>query len=337
MAQIPDIDDQMSPKFDPQLQTEDIAFHPKEMVVCGSCSRSNPPNRLYCLYCGGELNVRSGLNTAIKTNLRKLESWERGFNVILRESKRDDPDMNAIGGLLSMDPNDVATILATTRPLPLARVQTQKEAAIVVDRLVRMGIKCSIISDIELSSDKPMARLSRIDHRDGQLQLRDFNTGHVTPLRKNDLLAIVTGVVSEGKTDTVQKKQIRGEAKLVNETITATDESVIDIYARDFPLGFRVRMAGFDFSCLGSEMTLLATENMRSLIQFLKEYAANARFVDDYPAVRPALDLVWEIDSHKGSKGVRRGGFGKVEINSEATTSNLNQFTKYSRLQWHLL
>jgi len=332
-----DSDRQNLPAFDPQFQTEDIAFRPAEMVDCDGCSRPNPPNRLKCLYCGRDLDVQIENNAAIKTNRRKLESWERGFNIILQERAENDTSAKDVATLLSMEADHVKTILDAGCPLPLARVESAKEAEVILQRLSQIGLTSLVVADQELAPEKPLVRLGRIDHLDGRLQLTDFNTRSSTEIPVEDLVLIVAGTINEAKVDTVEMKQRKGDPKLVDETLIAADESILDIYTRNSPVGFRVRMAGFDFSCLGEKMALLATENMRSLIGFLRERASNARFVDNYAAVRPALGLVWEVESHKRAKGVKRGGIGRIEVASETTTSNLDQFTKYSRLQSHLL
>src|SRR5437016_3546922 len=66
------------------VQSEFIAFKSGEMVICGACTRANPPNRHACLYCGKDLDVTAEFAELIKPALRKLESWEKGFNVIYR-------------------------------------------------------------------------------------------------------------------------------------------------------------------------------------------------------------------------------------------------------------
>ncbi len=337
MAENTDKQSESKPAFDPRIQTEDIAFDPNELVGC-TCGRMNPPNRLSCLYCGRELEITDDAATSIKTNLRKLESWERGFNVILRERSAEGVSNNEKAAmLLSMEPVDLTLILYAGCPLPLARVESEKEAEIIVNGLTPLGLKCSIVRDDDLSVDKPPVRLSTIEDREGSFALKDFNTGNVTEIAKDDLALIVTGILISGKVDSLEKKRRGKESKLLDETTTAADESVLDIYTLHDPNGFRVRSTGFDFSCLGEDKGLLAAENLRALMRFLKERSPNAKLVDNYSAVRQSLGSVWEVESRKDSKGLQRAGFGKTGFGTVASTNNLNQFTKYSRLQWHLL
>jgi hypothetical protein len=142
--------------------------------------------------------------------------------------------------------------------------------------------------------------------------------------------------LTKGRVDSLEKKRRHGKTKLIDETATSSDEQIFDLYTRDDATGFRVFQAGFDFSCLGDDKGLLASENIRLLIAELKQRAPNAKYINSYGHVRRLLDDVWKIESRKDSQGLQRSGFGKVEFGSVASTSNLMQFNKFSRLQWHL-
>lgn len=324
--------------FDPRFQTEDLAFAAEKLVSCGGCSRMNPPTRLNCLYCGGELEIAVEDGTSIKANLRKLELWERGVNVIVRERDSGiEIDRQKLASFLSMDAANVSTIIDARTPLPIARVASEKEAVLVLTGLKRFGVECTVVKDDDLAADKPPVRLSGMEITDEQLTLRDFNTGKLNTAAIADMVLIVPGRLTESKVDSLEKRGIRKKAQLIHESATAMDEALFDIYLRDDPAGFRVRMAGFDFSCLGDRKELLAGENMQRLIGVLKAAAPNANFVDNYQTVRQALGRVWDVESQKDSKSVERAGFGKAKFGTVESTSNLNQFTKYSRLQWHLL
>src|SRR5207302_2482756 len=109
--------------------------------ACGGCSRMNPPNRLTCIYCGGQLEIRIEDASFIKTHRRKLEPGERGFNLILREMDTGIKlDVEKIAGLLSMDAVDLATILDAATPLPLVRLETWNEAAMLRAGLEDLGV-----------------------------------------------------------------------------------------------------------------------------------------------------------------------------------------------------
>ena len=330
-------DSESTTAFDPLIQTEKIAFDRGEMLACHECGRMNPPNRLKCIYCARDLEVRIADVTEIAPSFRKLENWERGFNVIFSGLIAGAvPDVAKIARLLSWETDDLAAIFAANVPFPLARVETEKEAVVLIEALALHKLICSTVSDAALAADKPPVRLGRVDFRDRRLALKAFNTGKLTEIEANDLVLIVPGILSMSKLDSLEKKGRRGKTKLIDESATTSDETLLDIYICDDPIGFRVHMAGFDFSCLGDEKGLLAVENLARLIGRLRECSPAARLVDSYTAMRPALGLVWEIESRKDTKGLQRAGFGKREFGNVSSTSNLIQFTKYSRLLWQI-
>jgi hypothetical protein len=296
----------------------------------------NPPNRLKCIYCARELEIKIENVAAIRPVLRKLEAWERGWNVIVRGIDAQ-IDTVKIAKFLSMEVVDLATILDTASPLPLARVESEAEAAILLTGMERFGLKCLIVSDAELAAEKPPVRLSRIDFPDGRIILKDFNTAKVTEFESDELELIVTGLITGSKVAKLEKRQRRGKTKLLDETVSTTDEMIVDIYSRRDRNGHRVHPAGFDFSCLGANKGLMAVENLRRLIVVLRHHAPNAKLVDDYKSIRHALAGIWEIESRNDPQGLQRSGFGKVEFGKVASANNLTQFTKYSRLQRHLL
>lgn len=326
------------PRFDPRIQTEEIAFKPAEMLPCGACGRMNPPNRLKCLYCANELEIRPENADVIRPNLRKLEGWERGFNVIIREPvAANQADTPGAASFLSIDAGDLSVILDAGEPLPLARVESKTEADVLVTGLARYGLNCSILADSDLADDRPPVRLSHIDLRDRGIAVTDFNTRKVTEINANDLVLLIPGVLATRRVDSLEKKGRGGKTKVVDETATDRDESILDLYSRHDPIGFRVHLTGFDFSCLGDDKGLIAIENMRRLVVALKEHAPNVRLVRNYKMVRQALRQVWEIEARKDPKGLQISGFGRREFGTVASTNNLRQFTRYSRLQWHLL
>jgi hypothetical protein len=321
--------------FDPNLQTEDIAFTAAEMIACPNCDRQNPPNRLKCLYCAAELKIEPQGLADVRLNLRKLESWEKGFNVIICAGT--EPNAAVAASLLGLTPSELGDITPTGSPMPVARVESEAEANIVKEKLGAYGFGCKVVSDADLNAEKPLTRLSRIDLDDETITLTDFNTHERREASVSDLAVIVTGAIATQRTDSLEKRKRGGKRKLLDETAVSHDEPLVDIYLRDDAKGFRVQMAGFDFSCLGAEMGLVAVENMRLLVQKLMDAAPNAKLVSDYDKVRHTLNGVWEPESRNDPLGIVRAGFGKKEFGSIATTNNLVQFTKYSRLQWHLL
>ncbi len=323
--------------FDPLIQTENIAFGSDELVLCPACKRNNPPNRFKCMYCAAELEIAADRAASINLALRKLELWERGFNLIATgKMEAVKLEIGGVAGMLSLEAWELSEIMEAGVPLPLARVESETIASVLRSRLQESGIECDTVSDAALSPDSPPVRLKALSFEDEYIGLQSFNTGEVVKVALADVTIAVTGLIEEVRVDAIKKKRRRGNTKVLDESATTSDESVLDIYTRLDPVGFRVQLAGFDFSCLGEHKSLLARENLQRLILAIRDHAPETIWVEDYPQVRPLLGAVWALESRREPKGIVRSGFGKREFGSVESTSNLNQFTKYSRLQWQL-
>ena len=324
-----------STPFDPNIQSEKISFDAEEMIACEGCGRMNPPNRFKCLYCARDLEVSLSDAASVRPVLRKLELWERGFNVVVLEVSSG-ADAEKIAAFLSMDVAHIKDILDAGVPLPLARVESEKEANFLQNSLAKIGLKCVIVSDVDLAPDTLPVRLRALDISDETIAVWDFNTGEAKIHDLGDLVLAVTGSITHGRVDSLEKRLRGGKKRVLDETATTSDEAVLDIYTCESVIGYRINQAGFDFSCLGDDKSLLAGENLRLLVVRLKENAPQLNVINDYDRIRHALTGIWDIDSRNDPQGPKRSGFAKVEFGSVSLTSNLNQFTKYSRLRRHV-
>jgi hypothetical protein len=320
------------------FQTEDIAYKAEEMVRCGKCSRVNSPARLKCLYCGGELDVPHEKHALVRPNLRRLENWEKGFNLIYAPGSTDEKklDQAEAAKLLHLDTRILQKVIEAGAALPIARAESEKEAEIVSRKLEEYGLTAKIVSDEALAAETPPTRLRGLEFDGEKLVAVYFNVDEVAEIRSEDLALIVSGAVFERKTESIEKRK-KGENKILDASETASDEILIDIYTRQDGNGFRIPTKGFDFSCLGVEKGITAAENMKKLVAALQKFAPDAKFAGDYLTVREILCFIWENEQRKDSQGLKRHGFGQFDFSNVATSSNLQQFTKYSRLQWQIL
>lgn len=321
------------------VQTENVAFKPEEMIACAKCRRMNPPNRPNCVYCGGELDAADARSQFLKLNLRKLESWEKGFNIILLPNLQifDEAKTAEIAGFLKMEKETLQKMNRANKPLPVVRIESPKEAEIIKTRLREFNIESLILSDEALAFDRPTRRLRGIEFFDDKLILILFNQDEVTEITTADLALIVVGAMFERRIEATEKHNKKGDNVILNQTETASDEVLFDIYNRRDSLGFRIYAKGFDFSCLEADKKLLAKDNIKKLTETLRRFAPDAKFVDDYVQNRSLLADVWNVEQKTDSRGLKREGFGKFNLGNITTVNNLSQFTKYSRLQWHLL
>jgi hypothetical protein len=313
---------------------ESIGFRPEELFGCSACGRANGPSRLKCLYCGAELEPIAD-SADIKLNFRTLEDWESGWNIVTAAAPENNPAKAAgAARLLSVESAFLEEVFENGIPLPVARLDTEQGAATLRQRLEQLGVESIIISDADLKVASPPVRLRGLDFRTGRVAMIPFNGGPAVEVPTDRLALLVQGTLVKNRTESVEKRK-RKQTKDVSEVISVSDEAVIDLYSRDEPTGWRVQF-GFDFTCLGDERSMYAGENMRSLCRRLTAIAPEIRVVDRYDACRSLLDDVWPPRSTRESFGQRRG-LGGTESKKVTVTDNSPQFTKFSRLQRHLL
>lgn len=321
------------------LQSENAAFKPDELATCDKCARTNPPTRLKCLYCGAALAISEAQSKFLKPTLRKLEAWEKGFNLIFLPDSNiiNESGFEEIASLLQTEKEWLQKTIRSKKPLPIARLETEKEAELTRQRLDKLRIKTKILSDDDLRVDKPPRRLRAMDFWDDKLVLIFFNADEIAEINWEDLSLIVPGAIFERKIATTESHNKKGENKLLQTNETASDEILIDIYSRQDKIGYRIEQNGFDFSCLGAEKSLLVAENIRKLVKTLTARTPQAKLVADYLQIRSFLASVWEVEEKVDSQGLKREKFARFNRESITTVSNFAQFTKYSRLQRHLL
>ncbi|MBC7899654.1 MAG: hypothetical protein H7070_06335 [Saprospiraceae bacterium] len=318
------------------VRSEDIGFKAEEMSQCPKCGKNNPPTRPNCFYCTADLEVHATEIRSAKLNLRRLEPWEKGFNIINLPGSLKTLDTVSITRLLSMDADHLKQVTEAEGSIPIARLESRKEAEAAVEILSQYGLESKVIGDDELLTDKLPVRLRGLEFCEEILVLTLFNTNEKRDIRYSEISLIITGAIFESRTETVEKRK-KKDREILLETQTSSDGDLIDIYTFDDPAGYRVPVKGFDFSCLGADKGLLAAENIRRLIVDLRSFAPGAKFVSDYVANRALLGIVWEVERRKDSSGLQRTGFGRKDFTNVESSNNLQQFTKYSRLQRHLL
>lgn len=314
-----------------KIQTENIAFSQDQMVECPKCGKPNPPNRTSCLYCVAAIEVPEGKTGGIKLNLRKLESWENGFNIVLL-SKAENADVAAGSRYLKYETEMFERMLAAKDPFPILRIESEKDAELAVEHLASLGFSVRVVRDIELKIGKPCTRLRSVEFMENGVRFTAFNTNEQRLFRSDEIRLIVVGKIVESKLESVERKK-KDKRKVLSETTTSSDDIVVDVYTADSEQGWRITTKGFDFSTLGNEKSLLAVENIRSLLERLKDLSPAAARAEDYPDIVAPLSEVWDIERRTDFHGLKRTGVWKSGYSSVARTSNLDQFSRYSRLQ----
>jgi hypothetical protein len=312
------------------------AFAAGEMVTCSACSRLNPPNRFRCIYCGGSLTPAATASNVPVTKFRRPETWESGFNVVLLPGSTPDAIAEALERDFDFSPQDAYKLSVSTVPVPVSRLESMPEAENIAERLRVIGASSVIVSDAALSPKTPQRRLRSLDLSKPAIRAVDFNTSERLMIGADDIIVIVKGSLFSKKVESTSKRS-KGSSKAIEESETVADEEVIDIYTVAATVGYRISAVGFDFSCLGEGKGLLSAVNLARLASMLHRFAPNAKLIDDYPQLRDAISGVWSIEEVSMSNGLRRSGLGKTFVHKTISQNNSQQFTKFSRLQRHLI
>ncbi len=313
------------------VRSEKLGFDREELLTCSKCARTNSPDRFECIYCGTVLGL-DDVKAKVSIDRIQPELWENGFNVVFISTTGDYVNFAKVGKLVHLDPELVTNFLQVKGPLPLARFKSRNAAEMVGERLAELGVRQVIVADSDLRPADLPVRLRGLEFGSAKITLIDFNTSRKIETACSDIELIVIGKHLSARTELSEERRKKKEPKILSETETSSDESLIDIYIRGDALGFRISSTGFDFSCLGAEKTLLAGENMKQLSAKLRETAIGAKYIDNYNQNIDRLSEIWQMESRKDTYGLQRSGFARKAFESVATSNNLNQFTKFSRL-----
>ncbi|HEX8649356.1 MAG TPA: hypothetical protein VF708_00835 [Pyrinomonadaceae bacterium] len=315
-------------------------FTHDQMVTCAVCLRANAPTRTSCLYCAAALPATEATALLRRPTLRRLEKWERGFNCILMPEKTaaiDDDALREMAELLRLSANDLKRIMEAGMPLPLARAATRDEAALVESKLAARGIRVLVVSDQDLSlEESPQKRIRALEFTEDSIIAHPAGGGPALCAHWAEILLFVTGRHLVRRVEIEERRGRRAENEIAHARELSSDESMLDVYTGSSEGGWRIASGSFDFSCLGDRKGLLVAENFLSLDEMLRRRASQADTDDSYNRVRHALTPAWPLEQHTESRGLRREGPGKYNVESATTSDNETQFTRYSRLRHYL-
>lgn len=333
----PDLETNLDAITEMRLTDDDQRFLPEELIACESCSRSNPPNRTSCLYCGKTFDVDVVNADIAKINYKSPDVWEDGYSLVYSgNNDLVDRVVRQAAELLRMSVESLDEILSVDASIPLIYLRFLPDADLLASRLSQIRFNCAVVGDDLLQAKVPPTRVRSVKFDDQSALFEDFNTGRTTPVRFDEKVIFVTGTFLRSSTE-IAAKVSKKELKTTAETHGTTDEAVVDIYPVSDVYGFRIRSAGFDFSCLGEKMQPFAGANMDRLIDELRLRFAAASFVDSFSKATPLIASAWPVDELKQSSNVTRGPLGGIRKHFVTVLDNSSQFTKFSRLQRHFL
>lgn len=315
------------------IRSEQIGFSADDLISCGKCAKANPPNRLSCFYCGEALEMPAEIADGIRYKPSEIEDWEPGANIIVTGGLAG-VDPESIASAVAFDGDLAATVPKLEPPFPLFRVRPE-EAIQVGGRLERLGLSVECVEDRSLALSRPLVRLKGLTFGADSLTFHPFNAAEASIANVSEIVLIVAGSIVTTTSESKLKKT-RKELKEFDEHLSSLDHAVIDIFTRPDEIGFRILPHGFDFSCLGERKSLIAGENVKVLLDTLRELITGAVFDSSYSSKSAILDQVWPRTVANTSKGIERNWFG-VQRALGSTTSNEEQFTRYSRMRRKLL
>jgi hypothetical protein len=329
-------DNENIPFLGPIEPSEPQGFSAEQMIRCEECLRANPPTRVSCLYCVAPLPMTEASARLRKPVLRPPEKHQLGYNNILLPADQAAPEdvIDEAAKLLKLSGENVRQLMFESVPMPVARTASREEAELVSARLGDLGLSCLTISDDDLGTDNVVKRVRSIDFDDDRLEL--YQAGAATEASWADIVLMVPGRLFETRLEIKERRTRKTENEIVDTSEFFKDEVVIDFYVAGHSSTWRVSAGGFDFSCLGREKALVANENIGKLQRLIVSKAVNAQFDDSYARVRNLLELAWSTQAETQSSGWRREGPGKLSVGIANVRSNESQFTRYSRLRYHL-
>ncbi|MGI9105932.1 MAG: hypothetical protein ACR2G4_06760 [Pyrinomonadaceae bacterium] len=331
-------EDEDIPPFEEELSVPPAprAFAPAEMVACEACLRANPPTRMNCLYCGADLPVVDASNDLRRPTLRALEVWEQGYNVVMLPQAIEQISADAITTavqLLHVEAGQLRGMAEAQTPLPLARAASRDEASLVERKLRVAGWQVEIVADQDLAVETHAPkRIRKLKIGDDALTGWTSAEGAAERVEWTRVELLVTGHIARKRIEVEERRSRRAENEIVETREFHDDESVLDLYLNASVVNWRIMAENFDYSCLGAEKKLLATENFKHLVETFRTQAARAAYDDSYRSVRHYLKFAWPLAEQTQAGNLKRLGPGRY--NSEAVTSvtNERQFTRYGRL-----
>ena len=234
--------------------------------------------------------------------------------------------------LLRLKVPELSRILGFGQPVPLSRVATSEEAALIGEGLRRFGIDTLTITHAELHLAVTAKKIRALEVSDDAITAIPTSGGEKVTVSWDDITLVVAGRLILNRQETEERKR-RGRKQTVAARQLSSDESVLDLYAGSDEGSWRINSNNFDFSCLGSAKAMTTFENFAALIRLLGERATKAQVDDSYNQARPALATVWPVEQQTRKGEWRRSGAGKLNVATVTTTDNEAQFTRYSRLR----
>ena len=320
-----------------RIRSEEYEYRPEEMVVCGSCGRKSPPNRLDCFYCGNAIELDADTFSKLEPVLRQPDEDSPGVSLVLEGTGEEigEQTVELLQSVTGFERGLVDILKTRTSVLPVAYTEPGQAVDLVKDKLEKQDCSVELVSDQEFDLETPTTRLRGLEvGEDDEIFFILFNNDEIRKVVRDDVTVVVIGEIAESSYESHEKhKRKKGLDKVIGTTEAREYEVVVDIYTKENDSGYRLMTSGFDFSFLGKEKGFLAKENLEKTIDFLRDWIGGEKFVVEYRATRPLLDCIWIPIATDNTKSIKRTGFGNFEKKRIVSSTNEEQFLRFSRLQ----
>lgn len=321
------------------VSSEPQGFAHNEMVRCEVCLRANPPTRANCLYCAAALSPGKTVSDQRAITLKPVDDSVPGNNCILLSTNiahLTADKVQTAAQLLKLNATDLQRIINARLPLPLARTETRDEAELIALKLADLGLSTKVISDLELGFSAAAIQIRAVKITDTGITLKQIGGDAGIAVSWSEIALVVSGRLITRRVESAEQKGKHGEQEITEAREFFADEPVMDLYVKQRAECFRITANNFDFSPL-PKRGFVAAENFASLLNLICTRSPAARHDDSYLSLRQTLDVIWPSGQRTASGGWRRERPGKYSIEAVTESSNVNQFTRYSRLRSFLL
>jgi len=244
----------------------------------------------------------------------------------------DDSDIAQLATRFLVNDEELRVAFSTGAPLPLTSTPSEDEVDRIISDLKGVGLESAAVSSADLKTDVAHINIRAFEFADSSITAISKFGRQRLAADLSDIQLVVTGRLLVHRVE-VDERRSRSAVKPLDRREFTQDQSVIDVYLRSANAPWRIIVNDFDFSCLGEHKGLTAFDNVKALIELLKE-STPAEVNDSYARLRPILTGLWPLQDTASQGRSRRPRAGRHEFSTVTASDNEAQFNNYSRLVW---
>ena len=307
-------------------------FAPDEMLTCKACLRANAPTRAQCMYCGAALNETAALPEAETPAATHIAGPSFCVVIEARDGQPIDSAAAQLAPMFNLKPEELRLALGTRAPFPLVSTTSHDEATRIIGNLNGTEVKSAVVSTSDGKTDFVPVHIRALE-LDGDNVTAIAKVGRQRlASRLGDIQLIVTGRLLMHRVE-VDERRARNSVKPLDRRELSEDQAVVDLYRQSSDSPWRIVVNDFDFSCLGAHKGLTAFDNVKALIESLKDQT-RCEVNDSYGHLRPLLNNIWPLQNTASESRSRRPRASRHDFSTVTASDNETQFNNYSRLVW---